>query len=219
MESNNALSAAVAIAQEEPAASCQGSGNFYTFFGYAGPDYVPAQTFVALNTGRLTSVEVTLQDVLETGGVVVEIRAVDDASGAPTATVLASTTVLASEILNFQGAIVRVSFDPGAEVVAGKRYALALRAAEGGGFIWDGGSFTNPCADGQAYESNDGGLSFSSHDEDPNIDLFFSAFVTPPPPPDDEPDSNACTMEGNSKDNTLRGTSGRDVICGFGVLG
>ena len=236
--------ASSATQQERPDASCQGTQNSLGIVSGSG---VIAQTFTAQNTGRLTSVEVPVQDNGgDVGNLVMEIRTTD-ASGVPTDTVLASTSVPASQIgPTFE--TVRGSFDPRAEVVAGEQYALSLRATEGGNFTW-AASDLNPCP-GQGYGSPDGGQSFTysypSHD-------FFSAFVTPPPPeppapkpacndgrdndrdgrtdlrdpgcenrrddsernraPESNSDNDTCTITGNNRDNTIRGTDRRDVIC------
>jgi Ca2+-binding RTX toxin-like protein len=198
--------ASSATQQERPDASCQGETRPNAAAIVSG-SVVFAQTFTAQNTGRLTSVEVLVEDFLDIGNLVVEIRTVD-ASGAPTQSVLASTSIPASQI-GPDPETVRVSFDPGAEVVDGEQYALVLRATEGGRFGW-WGSTTNPCPNGQAYESLDGGQSFAAI---LGVDWFFSAFVTPPPDP--RPD-NGCTIRGTNGDDVLRGTAGRDVICALG---
>ena len=110
----------------------------------------------------------------DVGNLVVEIRTLD-ASGAPTDTVLTSTSIPASQI-PAETTTIAVSFDPGAEVVAGQQYALVLSAPEAGGFGWQGLADSNPCPDGQSYFRQGGGPLVSG-----TIDLFFSALLTPAP--------------------------------------
>jgi hypothetical protein len=151
-------------------------GQVTTTFTVGDPSaFRPAQTFTAVNTGRLTTVGLQIVDVEGVGDLVVEIRAVD-ASGAPTDVVLASASLPASEIVN--GTTHEVSFDPGAEVVSGQQYALVLSASEGTSYLL-GVNDLNPCPGGQAYRSMGGGP-FEPQD---SYDLRFNTYVTPAPTP------------------------------------
>jgi hypothetical protein len=136
----------------------------------------PAQTFTAANTGRLTTSKMYVGDISDVGNLVVEIRAVDDASGAPTDVVLASASIPASEIVN--GTTHEVTFDPGAEVVSGQQYALVLSTSEETSYLL-GVNDLNPCPGGQAYRSMGGG----PFEPQGSYDLRFNTYVTPKPTP------------------------------------
>ena len=171
----------------------------------------PAQTFTAENTGRLTTSKMYVGDISDVGNLVVEIRAVEDASGAPTDVVLASASVPASVIQNSPGAggentIVAetaASFGPGAEVVAGRQYAIVLSASAGGAFVW-ASSGLNPCP-GQAYSGSDGG----SFDPQSSFDNTFSAYVTP------RPDTTAPRVNSVVPAENATGSQGANVSASF----
>jgi Ca2+-binding RTX toxin-like protein len=186
--------------EEQPIASCQGRSNL-DYFLVRG-DTV-AQTFTAEKSGRLTTVEVRVYDFGGEAGLVMEIRTVG-ASGAPTQTVLASTTIPASQIGSGRTNEVTGIFDPGVEVEAGQQYALVLRATERGLLVWRG-AVRNPCPGGQTYFFDRGGIGHF-----PGDDVFFSAFGTP------SESDDTCTKTGTNKGDVLRGTPRDDVICGFG---
>lgn len=168
--------------EEVPDASCQAQTS--AFVGITDEQAPPndvarAQTFTAQNSGQLTTVQVKLGDQYDTGTPVMELRTVDT-SDTPTVTVLASTAISASEIPGPEITTVTGSFSPGAEVVAGQQYALVLNASGGGAqeaqFNW-AGNYQAPCP-GSEYDSVNGGAFTPAS----NMDLFFSAFVTPAPP-------------------------------------
>ena len=151
-------------------------GQMTTTFTVGTPSaFTPAQTFTAVNTGRLTTVGLQIVDVEGVGDLVVEIRAVD-ASGVPTNVVLASSSIPASEIVN--RTTHEVSFDPGAEVVSGQQYALVLSTSEETSYLL-GVNDLNPCPGGQAYRSMGGGPS----EPQGSYDLRFNTYVTPEPTP------------------------------------
>src|SRR3712207_4641830 len=126
-----ALNTGVATAEEVPDASCQVESNTTEAFGWnpmTNQRRSLAQTFTALNSGRLTTAEVPLLNYMGTGTLVMEIHSVDDTWGTPSTTMLASTSIPASQIPD-GFTPVRGVFSPGAEVVAGQQYALFLRSS------------------------------------------------------------------------------------------
>ena len=133
-----------------------------------------AQTFTAVHSGRLTSVEAQIQDQGNTGSLVMEVRPVDasETNGFPDE-ILASASVPASDMPGDGITTVRGRFGPGAEVVAGQKYALILRSS---GDLFSG--FVGPASacPGDSYRSNKG-VYFAPVD----WDLTFSAFVDPAP--------------------------------------
>ena len=97
-----------------------------------GSDDTKGQTFTAGLTGELDQADLFLAKSgsnTETLPLFVEIRTVD-ASGAPTATVLAATSVPAADVqpIPFEE-FVPVAFSPGAQVQAGTQYALVAHVA------------------------------------------------------------------------------------------
>jgi hypothetical protein len=170
--------------EEQPDASCLGS-IWTTFTVGTQSGFTPAQTFTAVNTGRLTTTRVMVGDVADVGDLVVEIRAVD-ASGLLTDVVLASASIPASAINNTAGsggesttvAWYDASFDPGAEVVSGQQYALVLSTSEETSYLL-GVNDLNPCPGGQAYRSMGGG----PFEPQGSYDLRFNTYVTPAPTP------------------------------------
>jgi hypothetical protein len=173
----------IALAQtapgEVPDASCQptsiGPPHLLTYFRSSA---LAAQTFTAEHTGLLTGAQVQVGDFEnEPTGIAMEIRAVDS-SGTPTAEVLASTQIAASDVPYGQFGVATGHFGPGAPIEAGHKYAIALRTSTGVqiyGVIWAGDK-SIPCP-GAMYESSD-----SSPDVfqavGPGFDGFFSSFVT-----------------------------------------
>lgn len=155
-------------AQEEtPDADCPGpaKGNFQ-----GGRSY--AQTFTAENNGGLTRVQLDIMLNSEGQDFVVEIRAVDD-SGAPTGTVLASAEVNDVPATRFDPRTITANFDPGATVLAGQQYALAITDTSNQSFavpIHD----DNPCPGGNLFTDQNATGSFGSQG---GMDLIFATFV------------------------------------------
>lgn len=89
-----------------------------------------AQTFTAINSGALTSVQIQMYKQCETvGDVRIQIATVDE-SGLPTNNILAETTLPASAVVTetFPGVgdLVTVQFSDPARVEAGKQYAFVF---------------------------------------------------------------------------------------------
>lgn len=139
------------------------------------PTVARAQTFTAINSGKLTSAEVQLfQSFPNSGDLTMEIRNVD-ASGAPTDTILASVTIPSDQIPDAPPtATLTFAFDPAnaATVMAGQQYALVLQTTAGQYSI---SIARNPSCLGSEYDSERGGP-FRENDL---YDLIFAVFVTP----------------------------------------
>ncbi len=150
------------------------------------PTVARAQTFTALNSGKLTSAQVQLfQSFTNSGDLTMEIRTVDG-SGAPTDTVLASATIPSAQIPDAPPtATLTFTFDPAnaATVVAGQQYALVLRTTAGQYTI---SLAQNPACLGSEYDSERG----EPFRENDLYDLIFAVFVTPDQLPAPTPQSN-----------------------------
>jgi hypothetical protein len=102
--------------------------------------FANGQTFTVEHTGMLTGARVHVAKWGNPGDLMVQIANVDTASGYPAVPedVLASTTIPASSLPNTGNVgvfpTVDIVFDSPASVVAGKQYALILKAT-GGGFL------------------------------------------------------------------------------------
>ena len=179
-------SRAQTASQEVLDANCQGP--WAGAFGVV-PTVTRAQTFTAINSGKLTSAQVELfQSFPASGDLTMEIRTVD-ASGTPTDTVLASSTIPSDQIPDAPPATtLTFNFDPAsaATVVAGQQYALVLWTTAG---EYDISVTQNPSCPGSAYSSEAGGPFIQSA-----LDLIFAVFVTPdelpapaPQPPAPQP--------------------------------
>lgn len=179
-------------------ANCDGAVRGFTDLT---PSITVGQTFTAVNSGKLTSAQVKIakQPFANTSGdIIVEIRTVD-ASGLPTETVLASTTIDDAAITNLDGPsnlpTVTANFDPAiaAPVVAGQQYALVLRLAPMSTGNYAVGLSDRDCPGGQFVQNLNG--TFTGFHQS---DFVFATFVTveaapaPPPPlipaPGQQPD-------------------------------
>ncbi len=109
-----------------------------------------AQTFTAGLSGGLDRVELYLYNVGATGDLKVEIRGVES-TGAPSATTLASETVLGSSIPEL-GGWVPVTFVLPAQVVAGTQYAIVAYRVGGVG-VQSGAEQGNPYPSGSFWLS------------------------------------------------------------------
>ena len=173
------LALAQLVPDEVPDASCPTNNGPAELAATFRSSAIAAQTFTAEHTGLLTSAEVQVGNFSNflTGGIVMEIRAVDS-SGTPTGVVLASTTIPASDVPNGQFGLGTGRFSPGAAVEAGQQYAIALHTSsevQPSELHWQG-AHSNPCP-GLLYEdleTHPGVFQAPS----PNFDLFFSTFVT-----------------------------------------
>src|SRR5215217_5532032 len=174
------LALAQLVPDEVPDASCPTNNGPAELAATFRSSAIAAQTFTAEHTGLLTSAEVQVGNFSNflTGGIVMEIRAVD-ASGTPTGVVLASTTIPASDVPTGQYGLATGHFSPGAPVETGQQYALALHTSaevQGNGFGWQG-SISNPCP-GVLYNALETNPGVFQAPFQQNADVFFSTFVT-----------------------------------------
>jgi hypothetical protein len=153
------LAGGAALAQTTPKkvldANCPDgpTGNGFVVFS----NFAFAQTFTAVKSGKLISAEALISR--QSGGtgadITMDILAVD-ASGAPTSTVLASTTVPGATVpVTGQQTTITGNFAPAsaATVVAGQKYALALRTADTAQNVW-WTETGNPCPEGSLYQGS-----------------------------------------------------------------
>jgi hypothetical protein len=136
-----------------------------------------AQTFTAVMSGKLISAEALIHRHSSSTGadITMEILAVNNASGAPTSTVLASTTVPGATVpATAQETTITGNFDPAsaASVVAGQKYALALRTADTAQNGWSAET-GNPCPGGGLYLG-------SSAFENGDWDAIFAVYLLGP---------------------------------------
>jgi len=214
-------SAPKASAQESLAASCEPPTQDAVV---AAQNQIFAQTFVSGLTGSLTRVEIEIvHGQVEGGDYVIEIRTVDDSTGAPTNVVLAVATVDAADLQptgpggpgTVQYTRLNVVFASPASVLAGEEYAVSVRRPGAGDFAWGAGTGLGGACAGEVWFSDDGGAAwedlFQEHD------FYFAVFVTP-----DSPTSfPACKAEqathvGTAGDDVIEGTDGPDVIVALG---
>lgn len=131
-----------------------------------------AQTFTAVNSGKLTEARVSLRKFRNIeSGVGVQIRTLD-AQGAPSSTVLASTTIPGSAIPadnRFRFKTARFEDARAARVVAGYGYALVMKARYGYSL-----GLTQSGCPGHWYYTEGPGDPFI---QDPWYDVLFSANV------------------------------------------
>lgn len=160
-------------------------------------DEQAAQTFTAVNSGKLTSaqVEIIHQPVLHGyGDYILKIATVDSSSGAPTTNVLASAEIDDSSLPSDRQ-MITANFAPesAAQVVAGQKYALIV--ARENAILWVTARDDNPCSGGSTYSSTAGGP-FTQPDG--NRDLIYATYVTPPPPPNNDAFANTQTISGSN---------------------
>ncbi|HEX8187201.1 MAG TPA: MBG domain-containing protein, partial [Pyrinomonadaceae bacterium] len=137
-----------------------------------------AQTFTPQASGRLTQVDfqAARSSTGTTGNLAVEIR--NTASNVPGTTVLAAATV--TNLSNTVNAWYSVTFATPANVTAGTRYALVLRAATGGPYRAVSGA-SDTYAGGAMLSSTTGGASWTATTVGtPAVatDMAFRAFVS-----------------------------------------
>ena len=163
---------AMAVA-ELPDASCPGPADVNAVSGGSDPDTF-GQTFTAEHSGTLTRAELSVTNVDPADVFTVEIRSVDGA-GAPTATVLATTTAtgLPATASPAYTTVSGVFVSP-ASVSLGTQYALVLIGPDYGiATVDDAG-----CTGGQAYFFNPGtGMWVIAN---VGSDRVFATFVTVP---------------------------------------
>ncbi|MFZ5644908.1 MAG: hypothetical protein ACOY46_15085 [Bacillota bacterium] len=123
-----------------------------------GADQIPwAQTFTAGRTGLLDRVELYLHGPADTDATVT-IRTVD-ASGQPTDTILATATILHSDVPDGDH-LISVSFDSPAPVAAGTQYAIYRTPLVSSGWSWNQPVSNDTYSDGQAWADRRADLGF-----------------------------------------------------------
>lgn len=114
------------------------------------------QTFTALNSGEVTSVQMHLQRYGEgPGELIVDLTTVDS-SGKP-ATTLASTTVPASEVSENGYSLVTANFADPASIEAGQQYGLVISSASGCCYAWAYSQPVGEYSGGVLYYNSGGG--------------------------------------------------------------
>jgi hypothetical protein len=201
------VSPPTAAAQEVPDANCPGPPGG-TFIANIASTRV-AQTFTALNTGKLVRARVLIFG----GGTADHVLSIHtvDAAGVPADSVLATTTVPSPP--EGQHTIEGEFFAAPADVVAGQQYALVLSRPGGGGMNVRV-RFDNPCP-GAVY-SRTGSGPFSEHF---GVDMVFAVFVIPTPGAATEQltcKGERATIAGTPQGEKFEGTPGRDVIAALG---
>jgi hypothetical protein len=151
---------------------------------YGGTGARMAQTFTALNSGKVTSAQVHLhqEETPFTTDVTVQIASVD-ALGVPIENVLATTTIPFCAIpVGQPGELVTASFDSPAAVVAGQQYALVLSTPGGSDGLY-GWRFKDgdPLPNGQPWADQQDGP-FWVNSDDANAggggrDLVFAIYL------------------------------------------
>ncbi len=142
------------------------------------PDQRAAQTFTAVADGKLTSAQVLVLKDISDGTADYAIRVAPvNASGVPTAEILASATVPNTSVPNGRQTIT-ANFDPAgaATVEAGHEYALIVQRGNNDAFLDLPYRNDDPCAGGSVYWSTAGAPFWQS---DGNRDLVFATYVTP----------------------------------------
>jgi hypothetical protein len=171
-----AASASPAAAAPLPDASCP-AGSPSETYDSAGTSR-SAQIFTAQNTGALTTAQIDVDKYVSStpGDWIVSVNALD-ASGAPTDTMLASTSVPDASVPNGVSTIT-AHFAAPAAVAAGQQYALVLTRPASD--VYGHSTRTdNPCP-GILFESDTQTGPFP--ETYPCCDMVFAVFVEPEPP-------------------------------------
>src|SRR5688572_16719388 len=203
--------APTASAQELPDASCPGPNT-------GGPsgdgDDRFAQTFTAVQTGKLTRAQAPLSKNTGNQDFVFAIHTV--ASGVPTDTPLAATLVLGDPVTGTLSPQEGVFASP-ANVVAGQQYAFVVSGPGSGVGSWSAAWRNGDPCSGVGHESESSGAPFSSASIPPGVDMVFATFVTPTPVAA-QPTCNgqAATIAGTPGADEITGTPERDVIVALG---
>jgi hypothetical protein len=167
-----------AAAAEHKTGGCNARGS-----GGIGSSGTPryAATFAAAQGGTLRRLEFRIDKRKGTrADFLAQLLAVDQATGVPTNTVLAATTVPNDQVPRGRNTTVVARFDEGAttELVRGTRYAACISRPNESGQIdfvvrinWNA-----PCPNSRFFSS--GELTDPFHEEIGNGDLLFAAFVT-----------------------------------------
>jgi hypothetical protein len=145
-----ALAPGVATAAGTQDYTCNTSG--FNSSTVIGPSSFPAQSFPALSSGKLLSVELRVVNRVSSttnSDIAVELYG-EDVSGNLVAPLLASTTIPGATIHNDGFSYTYTANFNAANaqfLTAGERYGIALRTSDDGSNQW-GLRDTNPCADG-----------------------------------------------------------------------
>jgi hypothetical protein len=158
--------------QESPDANCPGPREF-SFASMQGGNARFAQTFTSGFTGGITTAQVEITKQGTPGDYQLQINEADGA-GAPTNTVLASTTIPDSSVPAGDGLITGTFADP-AEVVAGAQYAIIVTRPGSSGLRI--GTRDGDDCPGRLFHSGSQVAAFGPLDP---YDLIFAVFVTLP---------------------------------------
>jgi hypothetical protein len=154
-------------------AACSGAEDFW-YVGNDGNNARLAQTFTAIASGPLVSVQVLTRKFTGTAGdYTLQLNTVD-ATGKPTNTVLAAASLSSLDLPDEVIALADFAFPSPFAVAAGAKYALVLSRAGLDVFSWFGHD-GNTCLGG-AFLSTSQTAAFTSPFA--GIDLIFTTFVT-----------------------------------------
>ncbi len=169
-------------------------GAFGTF---QGDNYTGAQTFQAINSGELTSVQVSLV-YFEDADIKVEITTTDQISGYPTNNALATAMIPAGTVTTPGVAVaeelVTVNFSDPAEVVAGQWYAIVLSTV--GEFDWNKSNNPQTFQDLHMTQRSDGVWNGTLGNT-----AAYAVYVTPPAPSDTSPPQISVEVRGTLGNN------------------
>ncbi|HUR32533.1 MAG TPA: hypothetical protein VM032_01980 [Vicinamibacterales bacterium] len=159
-----------------------GPSNQFGLTGFGSDFGRPGQTFTVTRDGKLHTIRVLLtQNGALPNAVTVEVRAVDQSSGLPTNSVLASAAI-ANPPLSSVPTYFTADFSAGNVLLrAGMKYAFSLRThSPGAGAIahGDSQSVTDPYAGGARVQSSDYGATWFAPGG--NTDLAFRVMAVPP---------------------------------------
>jgi hypothetical protein len=138
----------------------------------AGGDRRIAQTFTAVRSGQLVSVEISAHKAPGSSGDFVLRLTPLDSTGVPTANVLAEAVVAEADLPE-SPAIVRFTFPNPFPVVAGTEYALVLTRFAGGAFNWQAND-ADPCEGNHLFSGDQSGPFGEIF---PGLDLIYTTFV------------------------------------------
>jgi len=138
-----------------------------------GTDDRAAQTFTAINTGKVVRAQILINNTGSAGDFLVQILATD-ISRVPVNTVLGSTTVPTASV-PLGASTLDATFSSPASVIGHGTYALAI--SRPGGSAYDlAENGTNPCS-GQEFSSSTQTAPWTP--DDPAFDNLFQIFVNP----------------------------------------
>jgi len=140
---------------------------------YTNNSYDAGQTFMAGQTGDLTKIELRLYKDNSTDPLIIEIR--ETSAGLPTASVLATYTMQASEITSNQTWTNKViEFAAPTAVVSGTLYAVVLRTIDSDKYMIDNDNDTDAYADGAYVYADKGAENWAAYHD---YDFYFKVYV------------------------------------------